>query len=323
MNNGLFVIAYKRMLRIRMIEERLVQEYLEKNIRSFVHFYIGQEAVATGVCMNLMKSDYVFSTHRSHGHYLAKGGDLNRMIAELYGKIDGCSKGRGGSMHLIDKSVGFMGSISILASVVPIAVGAAYSLKKKGEGNICVVFVGDGASDEGGFYESLNLAALMKVPILFVVENNLYAGMSDRDARHSKGFELGTIAEGFGLNFNRVNGNDFGTVYYCTKELIEDIKNKEVPAVLECMTFRHMAHSAPIFDDKLGYRKLDDLETRQKCCPVKRLKELIISNKWTDEKTLNSFKEEINYEIDEAFKFAEKSSFPKSKDLMDGVYYEG
>ncbi len=190
MENQLMLDAYIKMLRIRLTEERLTADYLDKNIRSFIHLYIGQEAVAVGVCMNLSDEDYGFGNHRSHGHYLAKGGNLKKMIAELYGKSTGCSRGRGGSMHLIDKDVGFMGSISILSSVVPVAVGAAFSLKNKGKNNVCAVFLGDGASDEGVFFESINFAGLFEAPILFIVENNLYAVMSDAKARRSESFNF-------------------------------------------------------------------------------------------------------------------------------------
>jgi len=316
----LLLTAYAKMLRIRLTEEALVQEYLKDNRRSFVHFYIGQEAVAVGVCMNLTKSDLVFSTHRSHGHYIAKGGDLNRMIAELYGKETGCSRGRGGSMHLIDKSVGFMGSISILASVVPIAVGAAYALKKQGKRNIVVVFVGDGAADEGGFYESINLAALMKVPILFVVEDNLYAGMSPREARHPEGYNLMNIARGLGAFYHKVGGNDFIDVYRNVVAIIPLLKT--APGILECKTYRHMAHSAPIFDDKLGYRGEDDFETRLQACPIIRLEKKILNEKIATKAELLMMADAKKHEIKKAFRFTERSPEPRPETLMDGVYYE-
>jgi len=312
MKKELLIPAYAQMLRIRLIEERLVKEYLEKNIRSFVHFYIGQEAIAVGVCMNLTKKDYAFGTHRCHGHYLAKGGSLKRMIAELYGKATGCSKGRGGSMHLVDRSVGYMGSISILSSVVPIATGAAFALKKCGRKNISVVFVGDGAADEGGFYESINLAALMKAPVLFVVENNLYAGMSAEEARHPEKYDLGKIVIGLGAEYYYTNGNDIDEIY----DKVEMAK-RNLPAVIECSTYRHMAHSAPIFDDKLGYRKIDDLKTRLDACPLKKFTD----NYFIDPVILAVIKSEILQEINEAIRFAEKSPMPKAEDLTKGVYH--
>lgn len=322
MENKLILTAYKQMLRIRLTEERLVKEYLEKNIRSFIHLSIGQEAVAVGVCMNLSKNDYVFGNHRSHGHYLAKGGNLKKMIAELYGKSAGCSRGRGGSMHLIDKSVGFMGSISILASVVPISVGAAFSIKKQGKKNLCAVFLGDGASDEGVFYESVNFASLFKVPILFVVENNLYAVMSDASARHSKSYALNNIVTGLGANYLKSDGNDVLDVYDTTQKGIEKIFESGNPTVIECMTFRHMAHSGPIFDDKIGYRVQDDWDTRISKCPIRNLKDKIVKMNIADLETLNEIEEKINEEINDAIRFAEECPFPKAEELMEDVYSE-
>lgn len=313
MNKDELMLAYREMLRIRLIEERLVVEYLEKNIRSFVHFYIGQEAIAVGVCMNLTTKDYAFGTHRCHGHYLAKGGDLKAMIAELYGKATGCSGGRGGSMHLIDKAVGYMGSISILASVAPIAAGAAFALKKAGNGNVAVVFVGDGAADEGGFYESLNLAALMKVPIIFVLENNLYAGMSDAEARHPKFYDRESIVKGLGAEYYKIDGNDVIEVWNAMQAAKETM-----PAVIECMTYRHMAHSAPLFDDKLGYRKVDDLKTRKKACPLKKFTD----NYFIGPDILDVIKMDIIIEIEEAIRFAEESPMPDPKEITEGVYHE-
>lgn len=318
MKKELLLHAYREMLRIRLVEERLVKEYLEKNIRSFVHFYIGQEAIAVGVCMNLTKKDYAIGTHRCHGHYLAKGGNLKAMIAELYGKATGCSGGRGGSMHLIDTSVGYMGSISILSSLTPIATGMAFEQKKYKWKNITVAFVGDGAADEGSFYESINLAALMRAPIIFVVENNLYAGMSDRNARHPEAYDLADIVKGLGGIHYKVDGNDVEHVYVSMKHALKTMRETENPIVLECATYRHMAHSAPLFDDKAGYRKIDDLKTRQKACPLK-----IFTEKYFIDPLIGGvIKSEILQEIREAIRFAEESPMPDPDTLTDGVYHE-
>lgn len=321
MDKKLLLDAYRQMLRIRLIEERLVKEYLEKNIRSFVHFYIGQEAIAVGVCMNLTKKDYAIGTHRCHGHYLAKGGDLKAMVAELYGKATGCSGGRGGSMHLIDLNVGYMGSISILASLTSIATGMAFEQKKYNWKHVTVAFVGDGAADEGGFYESINLAALMKVPIVFIVENNLYAGMSDAAARHSESFKMSDIVRGLGGVLVYVDGNDVQHVDACMRHALRHTKKTEKPYVLQCATYRHMAHSAPLMDDKAGYRKIDDLKTRQKACPLKRIRNE--NNLLSIDKGLhNTIEKEILIEIDEAIRFAEESPMPDPEDLTKGVYHE-
>jgi pyruvate dehydrogenase E1 component alpha subunit len=318
MKKELLLHAYREMLRIRLIEERLVVEYLDKNIRSFVHFYIGQEAIAVGVCMNLTKKDYVVGTHRCHGHYLAKGGDLKAMVAELYGKTTGCSGGRGGSMHLIDLSVGYMGSISILASLTSIATGMAFEQKKYSWKNVTVAFVGDGAADEGGFYESINLAALMKVPIIFVLEDNLYAGMSAAEARHPESFKMGDIVRGLGGILVYVDGNDVQHVDACMRHALKRLRDTKKPIVLQCATYRHMAHSAPLMDDKEGYRKVDDLKTRLAACPLK---------KFTDHYHIGPdiqdvIKIDIIQEIDEAIRFAEESPMPDPEDLIKGVYHE-
>ena len=318
MNKDMLMDAYSQMLRIRLIEERLVVEYLDKNIRSFVHFYIGQEAIAVGVCMNLTKKDYAFGTHRCHGHYLAKGGDLKAMVAELYGKATGCAGGRGGSMHLIDQSVGYMGSISILASVAPIAAGAAFALKKAGNGNVAVVFVGDGAADEGAFYETINLAALMKVPIIFVLEDNLYAGMSDAAARHPESFKMGDIVRGLGGVLVYVDGNDVQHVDACMRHALRHMKETKKPYVLQCATYRHMAHSAPLLDDAAGYRKVDDAKTRKEACPLKKFTD----NYFIAPDILDVIKMDIIREIEQAIHFAEESPMPDPEDLTKGVYHE-
>ena len=321
MNKAQLLEGYKAMLRIRLVEERLVSLYLQRNIRSFAHFYIGQEAIAVGVCMNLQLRDYAFGTHRCHGHYLAKGGSLKGMVAELFGKETGCAHGRGGSMHLIDKAVGYMGSVSILASVVPIAAGAAFSATNAGNGGVSVVFVGDGAADEGSFYETVNLAALMKLPIVFVLEDNLYAAMSDKEARHPKTFDMGTVVKGLGGILYWVDGNDVKHVYGAMKHGLKAMERTKKPIVLMCATYRHMAHSAPIFDDKLGYRKEDDKKTRLAACPLLQAKnDLLIAG--VQQGIFGVLETAIHKEIDEAIAFADQSPMPDYMQLTDGVYYE-
>lgn len=323
--------AYYQMARIRLVEEQLVKIYLERNIRSFVHFCIGQEAIAVGVCMNLLPSDIVFGNFRSHGHYLAKGGSLKRMIAELFGKSTGCCSGRGGSMHLIDKSVGFMGSVPILASIVPIAVGAGFSLKKQDRLQRCVVFLGDGACGEGIFYESINFAAQLNIPILFIVENNLYSVMSNRDARHSPNYDLGKIVTGLGAAYIKVNGNDVTEVYSITQSSLLNEVNR--PTVIECRTFRHMAHSGPIFDDSIGYRIQDNWETRLRHCPIQQLKDRIIETSMSTSdisrveaamfREIDNLKEMeigIEKEISDAIQFADESPFPHPSEILENVY---
>ena len=187
------------MLRIRMTEEAIAERYTENKMRCPTHLSIGQEAISVGVCSNLTKNDFVLSTHRAHAHYLAKGGDLKRMIAELYGKKTGCSKGMGGSMHLIDKSVGFMGSTAIVGNTIPVAVGLGLSLKLKKEDGLSCVFFGDGAIEEGAFYESINYAVVHKLPVLFICENNLYSVYSGLTVRQPQGRKIYEMVDAMGI----------------------------------------------------------------------------------------------------------------------------
>ena len=249
--------AYKKMLLIRIAEQEIANLYLQNKIMSFVHFCVGQEAVAVGVCDALKKEDRVLGNHRSHGHYLAKGGDLRKMICELLGKEYGSSHGKGGSMHMIDKSVNFVGSTPILGSVVPLACGAAFEQKYSKKDGITVAFLGDGAFEEGVVCETLNLAALFKLPLLLVVENNLFAVNSKLKDRRSEAYDIEKIVTGFGVTYVKADGNDYRDVFGKAKKLVAEVRRGK-PAVLECITYRHMAHSAPIFDE--GYREEDILE---------------------------------------------------------------
>jgi len=264
--------AYKKMLLIRVAEEHIAQYYLENKIMSFVHFYVGQEAVAVGVIQALEKEDRVMGNHRSHGHYLAKGGDLKRMVCELLGRENGLAKGKGGSMHMIDRSVNFVGSTPILGSVVPLANGSAFEQKYSKRDSITSVFCGDGAFEEGVVYETLNLAALFKLPLLLVVENNLYSVNSKIKDRRSAEHHVEKIVEGFGVKYVKADGNDFEDVHAKATAAIESIRAGKGPVVLECITFRHMAHSAPLFDDAQGYREEDLFDTRVEKDSLKRLK---------------------------------------------------
>lgn len=312
--------AYKKMYLIRRIEEDLVKHYFENKIMSFVHFYIGQEAVAVGVCENLTHGDNAFGNHRSHGHYLAKGGDANRMVAELLGKVTGCCRGKGGSMHMIDKSVNFVGSTPILGSVAPISAGSALTQKLTNSDNITVSFFGDGASEEGVVYETINFASLFKLPLLLVVENNLYSVMSKLKDRRSENHNLEQIVNGFGAKYLKADGNDFFSVYEKAQEAVHTIKAEKQPVVLECITFRHMAHSAPICDDKAGYREIDTPESREKRDSVKNLR-AYLQNHFT-EGDLLSIESEVNNTVRSAIDFGVNSPYPMHEELNKDVYHE-
>lgn len=309
--------AYKKMTLIRMAEQEIADLYLKNKIMSFVHFCVGQEAVAVGVCDALEKNDRVLGNHRSHGHYLAKGGDLKKMICELLGKEEGLAKGKGGSMHMIDKSVGFVGSTPILGSITPIAAGAAFEQKYNKTKGISVGFIGDGASEEGVVYETLNLAALLKLPFLLVVENNLHAVNTRLHERRGENHNIEKIVTGFGVKYLKADGNDYQDVFEKTKVLLDGVRGGEGPAVLECVTYRHMAHSAPIFDE--GYREEDTLEKRQERDSLKKLKTLLVE-KGIAEETLNSIEQEARTEVLESIQFALAAKYPAKEELYTNLY---
>ena len=319
MNKEIMLQAYKKMFLIRRLEEDLVKYYFNNKIMSFVHFYVGQEAVAVGVCENLDPNDNALGNHRSHGHYLAKGGDPNRMVAELLGRETGCCRGKGGSMHMIDRSVNFIGSTPILGSVAPISAGSALTQKLTNSDNITVSFFGDGASEEGVVFETINFASLFKLPLLLVVENNLYSVMSKLSDRRSENYNLEKIVTGFGAKYYKANGNDFFDVYAKAKLAIQNIKTNKQPVVLECVVFRHMAHSAPICDDKIGYREIDKPEDREKKDSVKNLR-IVLLKEYSEEEIL-SIEDEINKLVASAINFGANSPYPPKEDMYKDVYH--
>lgn len=311
--------AYKRMLAIRVAEEEIAKYYLENKVMSFVHFYVGQEAVAVGVCDALTKEDRVMGNHRSHGHYLAKGGDLKRMVSELLGRENGLAKGKGGSMHMIDKSVGFVGSTPILGSVVPLANGSAFEQKYNNKNNITVAFCGDGAFEEGVIYETLNLAALFKLPFLLVIENNLYSVNSKIKDRRSEKHDVEKIVTGFGVHYVKADGNDYEDVYSKVSKVVLSMKDGNGPAVVECVTYRHMAHSAPLFDDAQGYREEDVLEKRQEQDSLKKLKTKLIKD-GLKESDFIEMEKVARTNAAEAIHHAAISPYPPKEDLYKNLY---
>lgn len=309
--------AYEKMFLIRTAEEKIAALYLKNKIMSFVHFYIGQEAVAVGVSDCIGKNDKMLGNHRSHGHYLAKGGDLKRMICELLGKENGSSHGKGGSMHMIDTRTGFVGSTPILGSVVPLACGVAFEQKYRKKKNVTVAFLGDGAFEEGAIYETLNLAGLFKLPLLLVVENNLFSVNSPLKDRRAEEHDVSTIVRGFGARYQKADGNDYRDVVDKAAPLVKYLRAGYGPAVLECITYRHMAHSAPIFDESC--RREDVLEKRAEKDSLKRLRaELLKAG--TSEKKLARVENKTVKHIDESIAHALESPYPKVETLYTDVY---
>ena len=304
------------MFLIRTVEEQLADYYLKNKIMSLVHFYVGQEAIAVGVCDALHKNDRVIGNHRSHGHYLAKGGDLKKMVCELFGKEYGSSHGKGGSMHLIDTSVNFIGSTPILSSAMPLSCGSAFEQKYHKSGTITVVFLGDGAFEEGGVYESLNLATLFNLPLLIVLENNLRSIDTRLWERRSSTHDTKKIVTGFGVQYIKADGNDYLDVVEKVRELIPEVREGR-PALIECMTYRHMAHSGSGFEEET--REEDTVERRKEKDSVLKMRREILASGVSDEE-ITVTEEDIKKIVTDAIVFAERAPFPKKESLHDNLY---
>ena len=310
----------KEMVRIRSTEEKISSKYKNWEMRCPVHLSIGQEAIAVGVCENLDKNDKIVTTHRSHAHYLAKGGSLNGMIAELHGKETGCAKGLGGSMHLIDLKAGVYAAVPIVGSTIPIGTGIAWANKLKRNKGIVVAFFGDGATEEGVFFESLDFAALHKLPILFICENNEYSVYSHISKRQSKKRDILKIAKSMGVNSLKVSGNSVEKIFLESKKIINKIKKNSGPYLIEFKTYRNLEHCGPNNDDKLGYRKKNYLNFWKHKCPVKNYTNYLKSKKFLSNKNELIIKKKIENEINKAFKFAKESKFP-NKELLNKFIY--
>jgi len=311
---------YRDMLRIRLVEERIADLYNEQEMRCPVHLCIGQEATAVGVCAALEQTDYAFGSHRSHGHYLAKGGDLGRFIAELYGKATGCCRGKGGSMHLIDLSVGFLGAVPIVGSTLPIAVGAAFGSTFTDESRVTVVFFGEGATEEGVFQESLVFAALKNLPVVFVCENNLYSVYSSLAVRQSPDRDIPAVAVANGVAAARGDGNDVEAVYELAREAVSTARGGGGPTLIQLDTYRWREHCGPFYDNELGYRTVEEFEEWQTRCPVESFKARLLDRGDLHYDEVSSLAAEVEAEIDEAVRFAKESAFPSAEELYADVY---
>lgn len=311
---------YQEMVYIRLVEERIADEYHKQEMRCPVHLSVGQEAVPVGISNCLSAKDHVISAHRSHAHYLAKGGDLKGMICELFGKNDGCAKGRGGSMHLIDFDAGVTAAVPIVGSSISIGTGVGFGLSLNSENALAVVYFGDGATEEGVFSESLDFASLMNLPVLFVCENNFYSVYTGIAQRQSAKRDLSKICEGHGIAAIKGDGNDVEEVYAIALDTVEAIRKKNAPVLLELSTYRWLEHCGPNWDDHLGYRADNELKHWMELCPIKKLETKISSQMETSSTFFEEVKTKINTEIDQAFKFARDSDFPSGAELYDNVY---
>jgi len=312
------VLLHKELLKVRLAEETLAERYREQEMRTPAHFGAGQEAVAVGVCQALLRDDVVFTHHRSHNHYLAKGGSVYELAAELYGRADGCSGGRGGSVHLTAPKVGFIASSAILGETVAVATGAALAFQMDNADRIAVVFFGEGAMDEGSFYESINYAAVKQLPVLFVCENNLYATESPLHVRQAPGTDLCERVRAFKVGARRIDGNDVLEVLQATQAVAKDIRAGGGPYFLECMTYRWREHVGPHFDHELQrtYRSREEVEAWMARCPVVRSGERLMRLGIATAQQLDIWQGEIQAETSADVEKARMAPWPEISTLF-------
>jgi len=306
----------RQMVRIRRFEEKCAELYSAGKIRGFLHLYIGEEAVATGAMPALTEDDAVVATYREHGHALARGVPAGRIMAEMFGRQEGCSKGRGGSMHLFDVSRRFYGGNAIVGGGLPIAAGLALADKLQRRNRVTACFFGEGAIAEGEFHETLNLAALWKLPVLFLCENNLYA-MGTALSRSESDTDLCTKAASYNLAAVSVDGMDVEAVDFAVREATKTIRRLGVPYFLELRTYRFRAHS--MFDPEL-YRDKAEVEKWRKECPIRKLTDRLTARGDLDAAALQAIEAEVAHEIEQAIAFAEAGTLEPIEELERGVY---
>ena len=304
------------MLRIRMVEEEIAARYQEQQMRCPVHLSIGQEAPSAAFSLVAERGDLAVSTHRGHAHYLAKGGHLGRMIAELHGKDTGCSRGVGGSMHLIDTSAGFMGTSAIVGNSIPVGVGLALALQAKGLQQAACVFFGDGATEEGAFYESLNFAALRQLPVLFLCENNQYSVYTSLEQRQPTTRRIVEVARSLGVTSFEVDGHSAIESYGVLTDVLPRVRAGEGPALIEFSTHRYLEHCGPNDDEHLGYRQPGELSAWRDRDPI----ESLIRDSGVTHESVTETRRLIAHEIGEAFEFALASEYP-DPDALQGMLY--
>jgi TPP-dependent pyruvate/acetoin dehydrogenase alpha subunit len=304
--NSELLDLYTSMLRIRRVEEALSEKHEEKIVQSPLYLYIGQEAIAAGVSYWLNQKDCVYSHHRSHGHYLAKGGDLVKLVAELFHSPNGCCHGRGGSMFLIDTSAGFMGATPITGGTVPLALGSAFTALLQNTDQVTVVYFGDGAFEEGIMHEAMNFAKLKNLPIVFVCENNSYSGYTHIQERQPRR-EISAIAEAHGIATCVGDGNDVINVSTIAQFAIKQARERISPQFLEFRTHRWREHCGPYFDDDLGYRQGGELEYWLQRCPINNALQQLVANGSLDDIGNSKIEQTIHQEIKNAFDQALRS----------------
>jgi TPP-dependent pyruvate/acetoin dehydrogenase alpha subunit len=309
-----------QMRRIRYVEQEIARRYSEGKMRCPTHLSVGQEGVAAGVGLALKTSDMAVSGHRAHAHYLAKGGNLPAMLAEIYGKLDGCSRGKGGSMHLIDESVGFMGSTAIVGGTIPVGVGLAYGMQYKRTDQVSCIFHGDAAVETGAFFESVNFAVVKNLPVLFLCENNLYSVYSPLSVRQPEGRGIAKMAEGLGMKTDTGNGNDVAEVYTKTLSALAEIRAGHGPQLLEFSTYRWLEHCGSNYDNDIGYRTEAEYLSWKEKDPIVYFEEVLIAKNSISAEQIIQMDAAIAHEVHCAFEYAENSPFPAASLAYTDLY---
>jgi pyruvate dehydrogenase E1 component alpha subunit len=306
----------RKMLEIRFFEEKVFDLYAQNLVPGTIHLYLGEEAVAVGVCSTLRNDDYITSTHRGHGHCIAKGAELKRVMAEILGKKSGYCKGKGGSMHIADFNIGMLGATAVVGAGIPIAIGAGLSVKLGKTDQVVACFFGEGASNQGTFHESMNIASTWKLPVVFVCENNLYA-MGTRQSRVMTIDNIADRAVSYGIPGVVVDGNDVLAVYEVTQNAVERARKGIGPTLIECKTYRHKGHSRV---DPAKYRPKEEVEEWLAKDPIKRLKEKLLKANTLTEVEIQRMEQGVSTEIEEAVKFATESPYPAPEEAVEDVY---
>ena len=306
---------YRALWRIRLFETQVQRLAAAGEVPGFPHLSIGQEAVAVGVCAHLSREDVLFTSHRGHGHVLAKGSDLEATLAEILGRESGLCRGRGGSMHLVDAANGVLGATGVVAGNLALAAGAAWAAQVQGRKSISVVFFGDGATGAGAFHETLNLAALWRLPVLFVCENNGYAEFTSRE-EHSNVTQVSSFAAPYAIPTRTIDGNDLPTVYTAAREAIESLRNGAGPYLLECMTFRMTGHYV---GDAQQYRSKEELAAVREKCPIERLKRHLLEG-GVKQQELDAIGEHAKQEVQQAVDRARAAPRADPATVLDDVY---
>lgn len=310
---------YYEMKKIRDFENSIIDVYSRGQMPGLAHLYIGEEAIAAGVCDNLLKDDYVTSTHRGHGHVIAKGLDLKRMMAEVCGKATGYCRGKGGTMHIADFSKGILGANGIVGAGIPIATGAGYSIKVKGTNQVSIAFFGDAACNQGTFHESINMAAAWKLPVIYICENNFF-GISVDIRKVTNTRTLSVRAKAYDIPGITINGNDILEVKRVSKEAIERARKGEGPTFIECLTYRHKGHH--LGDPGKVYRNEIELQDWLDSCPIKTFKERLLNENIASEEEIIRIDNEVKELLLEAVKFAIDSPYPDEKEAYEDIFYE-